>query len=473
MGVQDDLQNVVDWTDEYDFGNPRNFSPVTKWGTTVHYGLVTFIVTFASSIFSTATEVTSELFGVSKDVMHLATALNVLGFAFGPLVFGPLSELYGRKTPLLLGLLVFCVFNIPIAVATNVETILICRFIVGFGGAAPLAIVGGALVDLFLPIERGIAVCIFAGATFMGSIFGPIVGGFVTESHLGWRWTAWLTLIPGAVLWAILLLFIPETYGPVILQRRARELRFETGNWALHAAIEEHRLELSDIAQRYLVRPIAMLCREPILALVTVYMSLIYGILYLFFEAYPISFSVKRGWSLGVGTLPFLSLGLGIVLGGVVVLLHLKYRYAKIYKADGKVPPEERLIPMIFGAVSLPIGMFWFAWTSDPDIHWASQVLAGIPTGIGIMTIFIQGLVYLIDTYAQLSNSAIAANVFLRSWVGAGFTMFATSMYNKLGVAWASSLLGFICVSLIPVPVLFFKYGEVIRKKSVYAPFTD
>ncbi|KAL0766986.1 hypothetical protein CaCOL14_010557 [Colletotrichum acutatum] len=386
MGVQDDLQNVIDWTDEYDFGNPRNFSPVTKWGTTVHYGLVTFIVTFASSIFSTATEVTSELFGVSKDVMHLATALNVLGFAFGPLVFGPLSELYGRKTPLLLGLLVFCVFNIPVAVATNVETILICRFIVGFGGAAPLAIVGGALVDLFLPIERGIAVCIFAGATFMGSIFGPIVGGFVTESHLGWRWTAWLTLIPGAVLWAILLLFIPETYGPVILQRRARELRSETGNWALHAAIEEHRLELSDIAQRYLVRPIAMLCREPILALVTVYMSLIYGILYLFFEAYPISFSVKRGWSLGVGTLPFLSLGLGIVLGGVVVLLHLKYR-------------------------------------------------------------------------------AIAANVFLRSWVGAGFTMFATSMYNKLGVAWASSLLGFICVSLIPVPVLFFKYGEVIRKK--------
>ncbi|KAK1675453.1 MFS transporter [Colletotrichum godetiae] len=473
MGIQNDLPNIVDWTDEFDFGNPRNFSPVTKWGTTVHYGLVTFIVTFASSIFSTATEVTSELFGVSKDVMHLATALNVLGFAFGPLVFGPLSEVYGRKTPLLLGLLVFCVFNIPVAVATNVETILICRFIVGFGGAAPLAIVGGALVDLFLPIERGIAVCIFAGATFMGSIFGPIVGGYVTESYLGWRWTAWLTLIPGAVLWAILLLFIPETYGPVILKQRAQKLRFDTGNWALHGAIEEHRLELGDVAQRYLVRPIVMLCREPILALVTVYMSLIYGILYLFFEAYPISFSVKRGWSLGVGTLPFLSLGLGIVLGGVVVLLHLRLRYAKIYEAAGKVPPEERLIPMMFGSVALPIGMFWFAWTSDPDIHWVPQVLAGIPTGIGIMTIFIQGLVYIIDTYAQLSNSAIAANVFLRSWVGAGFTMFATSMYNKLGVSWASSLLGFICVSLIPVPFLFHKYGQVIRKKSRYAPFAD
>ncbi|KXH66400.1 hypothetical protein CSAL01_12739 [Colletotrichum salicis] len=343
--------------------------------------------------------------------MHLATALNVLGFAFGPLVFGPLSEVYGRKTPLLLGLLVFCVFNIPVAIATDFETILICRFIVGFGGAAPIAIVGGALVDLFLPIERGIAVCILGGATFMGSIFGPIVGGCVTDSYLDWRWTAWLTLIPGAVLWAFLLLFIPETYGPVIFKRRAREFRFDTGNWALHGAIEEHRLELGDVAQRYLVRPIVMVCREPILALVTVYMSLIYGILYLFFEAYPISFSAKRGWSLGVGKIPFLSLGFDI-----------------IYEAAGKVPPEERLILIMFGSVALPIGMFWFAWTSDPDIHWAPQVIAGISTGMGIMTIFIQGLVYIIDTYAQLSNSAIAANVFLRSWVGAGFTMFATSM---------------------------------------------
>lgn len=349
------------------------------------------------------------------------------------MVFGPLSEVYGRKVPLLIGFFVFCIFNIPVAVASNLETILICRFIIGFGGAAPLAIVGGALVDLFLPVERGIAVCIFAGSTFMGPILGPIVGGFVTSSELGWRWTAWLTLIPGAVLWAVLLFLIPETYGPVILKKRARELRFETGNWALHSPIEEHRLEFKDIAHRYILRPMAMLCREPILALVTIYMSLIYGILYLFLEAYPISFSEERGWSLGVGTLPFLSLGVGILLGGVVVLLHLRLRYAKIYSRDGKVPPEERLIPMMIGGIILPVGMFWFGWTSNPSMHWAPQVLAGIPVGFGIMTIFLQGLVYIIDTYAHLSNSAIAANVFLRSWVGAGFTMFSSSMYHKLG----------------------------------------
>lgn len=194
------------------------------------------------------------------------------------------------------------------------------------------------------------------------------------------------------------------------------------------------QLETKDIVRRYLLRPVAMLIREPILALMTIYMSLIYGIFYLFFEAYPISFSEERGWSLGVGALPFLSIGLGIILGTLVVLAHLRLRFKPAYTRGETVPPEERLVPMIIGAPLFPIGMLWFAWTSNQNIHWIAQVLAGIPMGMGIMPIFIQGLVYIIDTYAQLSSSAVAANVFLRSWIAAAFTMFATVMYHNLGL---------------------------------------
>lgn len=80
------------------------------------------------------------------------------------------------------------------------------------------------------------------------------------------------------------------------------------------------------------------------------------------------------------------------------------------------------------------------------------------------------GLNYIIDTYLMNANSGIAANTFLRSLAGGGFPLFATAMYNKLGVDWATSLLGFLCVALIPVPIAFFFYGEKLRKLSKFSP---
>ena len=139
-------------------------------------------------------------------------------------------------------------------------------------------------------------------------------------------------------------------------------------------------------------------------------------------------------------------------------------------QTGGKPVPEERLVPMIIGAFLLPVGLFWFAWTSSPHISWVPQVLAGIPIGTGIMMIFLQGLAYIIDCYLMFANSAIAGNTFIRSLAGGAFPLFATAMYHNLGVAWATSLLGFLCVAFFPVPILFFIYGERIRRMSKFAP---
>jgi len=90
--------------------------------------------------------------------------------------------------PLFLGYVLFAIFQIPVAVAQNVETIMLGRFFGGLFASAPLAVVGGALADMWDPVERAYAVCAFAGGTFIGPVLGPIIGGFVTQSHLGWRW---------------------------------------------------------------------------------------------------------------------------------------------------------------------------------------------------------------------------------------------------------------------------------------------
>ena len=269
----------------------------------------------------------------------------------------------------------------------------------------------------------------------------------------------------------IAVVFCSESYAPVLLQRRAAKRRFETRNWAIHAPMDENPVNMHEIIHKYLYRPWLMLLQEPILVLITLYMAFIYGMIYLFFEAYPIAFEEQRGWNLGVGALPFIGIVIGVAIGVATITYFSQTRYKrKMEQNGGKPVPEERLVPMIIGAFLLPMGLFWFAWTSSPNISWVPQVLAGIPIGTGVMMIFLQGLSYIIDVYLMYANSAIAGNTFVRSLAGAGFPLFATAMYHKLGVAWATSLLGFLCVAFFPVPILFFIYGERIRKLSKFAP---
>jgi MFS transporter, DHA1 family, multidrug resistance protein len=115
------------------------------------------------------------------------------------------------------------------------------------------------------------------------------------------------------------ILIVPETSHSKILQSRAKKIRFETKNWAIHSQRDTININPKSLVNTYLLRPFEMLFREPILLLVTVYMALIYGELYLFFEAYPISFQEERGWNQGVGALPFLGILIGVLCGSVTI----------------------------------------------------------------------------------------------------------------------------------------------------------
>lgn len=463
--------NLIDWDGPDDPTNPQNFPASRKWLYTALYGTLTFAVTFASSIFSTAIMPTSREYGVSEEVMLLGTSLFVLGFAWGPPIWGPFSELYGRKSPLYFGYIAFGIFNVPVAVAQNLQTIFVCRFFGGLFASAPLAVVGGALADLWDPVRRGYAMCVFSGATFIGPAMGPIVGSFTVENEsLGWRWTAWLTAIISLSIGITTFFIIPETFAPRLLHNKAAAIRFETKNWAIHSLQDEQKTTLGDVAVRYIKRPFLMLFQEPILDLITLYISLIYGILYLFFEAFPIAFEETRGYKPGVGSLPFISLLCGVCVGALVIVLITKYRFAPRLKRAGRLIPEERLVPMFIGGAMLPAGLFWFAWTADPHISVWPQIVSIAVAGAGVMMIFLQGLNYLIDVYLMNANSAIAANTFVRSWIGAGFVMFATGMYHDLGVPWATSLLAFLSIALYPAPIVFYLYGEKIRSWSKFSP---
>lgn len=269
--------------DPSDPEHPQNLPPWRKWACACSLGAMTFAATFASSVFNAAIPITAREFNVSVETMALATSLFVFGFATGPIIMGPASEVWGRKRPFFLGYAAFIVLQIPVALAQDAKTVLIFRFLAGVASAGSPAIVGGYLADFMAPVQRGIAVALFAAMTLLGPELGAISGAVLVQSDLGWRWTAWVSMIMAAVFSAIGFVLLPETFLPVLEQRRAKQLREETGRWELHSPRDEKPVSGRDFVVRYMTRPIVMLCVEPILAVMTIYISFVFGLVYLLF----------------------------------------------------------------------------------------------------------------------------------------------------------------------------------------------
>lgn len=318
---------------------------------------------------------------------------------------------------------------IATAVGKDLQTIFISRFFGGFFGACPLTNVGAVFADMFNNVQRGLAITVFSITVFSGPLLAPFIGGFITQSYLGWRWTEYIAAIMGFLGLILELIYLEETYPPVILVNKARELRRRTKNWGIHAKQEEIEVDLRELLEKNLSRPMRMLFTESIVLALSTYMAFIYGLLYLFLTFYPIVFQQIHGFNGGVGGLPFFGMIVGEIIAGGYMLI-IQPSYQRKLAANNNIPvPEWRLPPVIIGGVSFTIGLFWFAWTGfRADIPWIVPTLSGLCTGFGLMSIFLNCLNYLIDAYLMFAASAIAANTFLRSLAGAGFPLFATYM---------------------------------------------
>lgn len=276
------------------------------------------------------------------------------------------------------------------------------------------------------------------------------------------------------VVWIIGSLLIPETYAPVLLRRRAEKLSKRSGKiYRSKLEVDQGKISLKESFKVALSRPWLLLFREPIVFLLSLYMAIVYGTLYMLFAAYPIVFEGVRGWNQGVGSLPFLGIMVGMLMAVAYSIWDNK-RYIRVENEnDGFAPPEARLAPCLIASVAIPVGLFWFAWTNYPSVHWMAPIAAGVPFGFGMVLVFLSIMNYLIDAYTIFAASVLAANSVLRSCFGAAFPLFTTYMYQDLGIHWASSIPAFLAVACVPFPFLFYKYGPKIRKSCKYAAQSD
>jgi len=452
--------------------NPKNFSVGVKWLYTGLLGMICFVVALGSAIVTGDLGRPAEFFGVSEEVIILASVtVFVIGFGVGPLLFAPMSEEVGRKPIYAVTLGVAVIFIVPCGAAQTIGTLIVCRLIDGIAFSAPMTLIGGSLADIWEGKDRGVAMAIFSAAPFLGPVCGPIFGGLLADHAPTWRWIYWAFLIIAGTGYAIFITIVPETHAGILLKKRAKKLRKETGDSRYRSLNELKIREFKEVAKTSLLRPFVLLS-ELIVFLLTMYMAVVYGLLYMFFFAYPVIFMEGKGWSASMTGVMFIPIGVGVIFATLAApFFNRDYnRRAQVYRDRGELPPAElRLIPMMISCWFVPAGLFAFAWSSYPSVSWAGPCFSGLAVGFGFCCLYNPANNYIVDSYQHYAASALAAKTFVRSIWGACVPLFTIQMYHRLGYEWASTLMAFIALACCAIPFLFFRYGARIRTHSKYA----
>ncbi|KAI0204356.1 cycloheximide resistance protein [Astrocystis sublimbata] len=474
-GGDENDPNVVGWDGENDPENPYNWTTTRKILNTGCVSFQTFLSPLASSIFAPGVPlVLAEFHSNSLEIATFVVSVYLIGFAAGPIVLAPLSEIYGRVPVYHVCNVGFVAFSVACALAPSLNALIAFRFLAGLFGVAPITNGGGTIADMVKQEKRGTALAIFSVGPVLGPIIGPIGGGFLSNAK-GWRWNFWLlTIVSGFV--TILMLFVmKESYAPVILQRKTEKLRKETGNNLLRSKLDIG-LTPTDFFKRSAIRPVKIFVASPIVAITALYVSLTYGYLYLQFTTMTQVFQGVYNFSTAYVGLLFLGLGIGSLLG---VLLYSatsdKYIARKSAEEDrlaeetGKpkkgMKPEYRLPLLPIGAVCIPVGLFIYGWTAEKKVHWIVPIIGTAFNGIGNILVFFSVQTYLVDAFTIYAASALASNTIIRSIAGGVLPLAGLKLYNKLGYGWGNSLLAFIAILFLPVSFGILKYGEHLRTR--------
>jgi multidrug resistance protein len=376
-----DGTNVVWWENDEDPENPQNWPGWRKYVNCSLISFLTFLTPLASSMFAPGVpQLMREFKSANRELAAFVVSVYVLGFAFGPLLMAPLSEIYGRMPVYNCCNLLFVIFLVACALAPTLESLIVFRFLSGTFGACPLTNGGGSIADMISQEQRAAAMAAFSIGPLLGPIIGPVIGGVVADT-LGWRWVFWLLAIFSGALFLLMLLAMRETYAPTILQGKTLRLQKETGNSQLRSKLDSG-LSSKDHFKRGIVRPLRLLLFSPICTIFAVYMAVVYGYLYLLFTS--VTFVFQQYYSFTTSTVGLVYLGLGVgSLGGMFWFAWDGGRAVKKNMEGGQAKPEIRLKLLPHGAILLPIGFFIYGWTAHYHQHWMAPIIGTTVIGVG------------------------------------------------------------------------------------------
>lgn len=288
----------------------------------------------------------------------------MIGLSFGSLLSGPFSETFGRNIVYIVTMFLYLLFIMAAALAPNPASHLVFRFMAGIFGSTLLTCSGGTVADLWDPVEKGYSFFVYSIPSFGGPVIGQLIGSFIPGA-LGWRWLEWIMLIMGGLVLVLVILFQPETYGDLLLYRKACALRKQSGDMRYRAPMEVNSSSLQKRLIAAVSRPFLWSYTEPIVLLMSLYLTVVYIILFTFLEGYKFIFGDTYGLSQGVTSITWAGMLVGMVLTCLIVPI-VYARTRREYEQTNRILPETRLwYAMLGGAPAVPVGLFWMAWTSD------------------------------------------------------------------------------------------------------------
>lgn len=462
---------LVEFSKPFDDGNPKDWPRSRKWAVTNSLSASGFNRIMVSTIMAPSlTTIQSEL-NMTAAESTMAMSIYLLATAFGPLLIGPLSEMYGRKRILHLSNAWFILWNIVCGFADTKGLLIAARFLAGFGASAIYALGGGVLGDIWRPEERGKGITIYLGISILGAAVGPIVGGFMA-GRASWRWMFWSTSIFQVLMSAATWTTVRESFAPVILRRRASKLRHETANPAYRTAYErlDEKKPVLHVLGQSLSRPLRLLAFHPSLQIVTVIMGFNYGLLYIVLSSFATVWIEQYGESVEISGLHYISCALGELtgsqIGGRVMDMLYKHMAARTSPERERLP--EYRIPLIYPfALLAPVGILIYGWTAQYRVHWIAVDMGVFLFSFASQVVGMPLQAYVIDAWPEHTGSALAASQFLRSLTAFGFPLFAPRMYAVLGYGWGNSVLALAGLVLgLPVPFLLYKFGATLRQRA-------
>jgi len=486
---QDD-PHLVAFAKPFDAENPKDWSTSRKWAVTDVLSATGFNRIMVSTIMAPALSTIAKEFDMNSAESAMALSIYLLATAFGPLVIGPLSEVYGRKPILHVSNIWFLIWNISCGFANSKELLIASRFLAGFGASSIYALASGVLGDVWRPEQRGRSLGVYLLIPLLGaavgeessklaqghdyrvltmSSLGPIIGGFMA-SRTTWRWMFWATSIFQAVMILVSFTVFHETHEPRILKSRAERLRRETGNQQYYTVDERLHSDKSPyfVLSRALIRPLRLLAFHPIIQIASLISAFYYGILYIVISTFSDLWINQYHQSVEISGLHYISCALGEIVGSQIGAKAMDVLYRRqSSRPDGEHAPEARLYLVFPGALLGPLGLFLYGWAAQNRLHW---VVVDIGIFISMLGMQMTGMplqAYVMESYPEHTSSAGAASQFMRSLTAFLFPLFAPKMYEILGYGWGNSAIGFVGLAFgLPAPLAILVFGARLRAKA-------
>jgi multidrug resistance protein len=485
-----DSQLIPPFPDLSQYGSPFLWSSTRKTITLIVCCAATLGSAYSAGPYFMPSATLEKKWGLSTVAFNTGVTTWAVGFALSPMVLAPFSELTGRKPVFIGSGILFVVALLGCALTDSFAGMLVARFFVGAGASTFATMVGGVVSDIYHSHERNTPMALYSCSALAGTGLGPMVSGFIAQ-HLAWRWIFYMQVIVFGIVVVMVILFFKETRGSVLLSGKAkalnahleelekagvrpsvpevdaaepdaekeplpRRLRFKV-------SADENRSSVGKLIYLSLTTPFHLLFTEPVVFFFSLWAAFAWGVLYMSFDDIPLVFAA-RGFTIEQIGAVYAAIAVGSILGAILSIYQEKI--AKQYWKSLTTTPEGRLYFACVESALLPLGLFWFGWTSFPNIPWIVSVLALGCAQVGIFSIYLAVFNYLADVYHRYASSALAAQSCCRNILAAIFPLFTEAMFRRLGTPGASSLLGGVSALLTVVPWVLVFFGPKIRARS-------